>query len=238
MFDYGHTLLYEPNFDMMRSVEAAFPYITHNPQQLTISQINAETQRVFEAFQVHRNAGVEIHEWQFMRLVYESLGIQFSISYPELEELEWNACSQGAVMPNVETMLAYLYENGIRIAVISNIGWSGQALTNRINRLLPNNHFEFIMASSEYVIRKPNKMLFDVALRKAGLAADKVWYCGDSMECDVIGSHSAGIYPVLYEGITPDEVNPYAHQNDGIEVDFDYLHIHDWRELIELLERG
>ena len=58
--------------------------------------------------------------------------------------------------------------------------------------------------------------------KSSGLAAEQVWYCGDSIRHDVIGAHGAGIYPVLYEGDTPDEVNPYAHQNDGMRVDFDY----------------
>lgn len=237
IFDYGHTLFYEPGFNAMRCEEAAFPYIIKNPLNLTVEQIYAKVQKMFQQFNEQRKSGIEIHEWQFMRLIYEHLGIQFGISYEELEEIEWNAASEGAVMPHAEQMLNYLNENGIRTAVISNIGWSGQALTNRINRLLPDNRFEFVIASSEYVIRKPNKMLFEIALRKAELPPDQVWYCGDSIENDVMGAHGAGIYPVLYEGNTPDEINPFLHQNDGIEVDFDYLHIHDWCEMVEILKK-
>lgn len=189
-----------------------------------------------KCFRDSTNRGVEIHEWQFMRLVYEYLGITFSVSYKELEEIEWNAASEGAVMPHTEQMLEFLRVNDIRTAVISNICWSGEALTNRINRLLPDNRFEFIIASSEYAIRKPDKMLFEIALRKAGLQADQVWYCGDSIQNDVIGAHGAGIYPMLYEGSAPDEVNSPLHQSGEMELDFDYLHIHDWYEMIEILK--
>lgn len=236
IFDYGHTLLYEPGFDAKRCEEAAYPYIISNPRKLSIEQIYEHVQRMFGQFKTQRDSGIEIHEWLFMRLVYEYLGLRFSISYEELEEIEWNAASEGAVMPYAEEMLDYLNENGIRTAVISNIGWSGNALTNRVNRLLPRNSFEFVMASSDYVIRKPNKMLFEIALEKAGLSAEQVWYCGDSIENDVIGAHNAGLYPVLYEGDTPGDINPYRHQNDGLTVDFDYLHIHDWREMVEVLK--
>ncbi len=144
IFDYGHTLLYEPGFDAKRCEEAAFAYITHNPQKLSTTQIYEEVQKMFQQFDGLRNRGIEIHEWQFMRLIYEYLGIEFSISYKELEEIEWNAASMGAVMPHAEQMLNYLNERGIRTAVISNIGWSGRALTNRINRLLPDNKFLFV----------------------------------------------------------------------------------------------
>ena len=235
IFDYGHTILYEPDFNAMRCEEAAYPYIVENPQNLTAEQIYAEVQRVFAEFQGQRDAGIEIHEWQFMRLVYEYLGLKFSISYSELEEIEWNAASSGAVMPGAEEMLDYLNDVGIRTAVISNIGWSGNALTNRINRLLPNNRFEFIMASSEYSIRKPNRMLFETALRKANLPADVVWYCGDDIRADIKGAHGAGIFPVLYEGKVHDEVNPVTYRNEGETIDFDYLHIHHWNEMIALL---
>lgn len=236
IFDYGHTLLCEPDFDAMRCEAAAYPYIVENPQNLTVEQIYAEVQRMFAEFQEQRNSGIEIHEWQFMRLVYEYLGLKFSISYSELEEIEWNAASPGDVMPGVGEMLDYLNYAGIRTAVISNIGWSGSALANRIKRLLPNNKFEFIMASSEYLIRKPNRMLFETALRKANLPADAVWYCGDNIVADVKGAHGAGIYPVLYEGTTTGEMNSFTYQNEGEEVEFDYLHIHEWSELTALLK--
>lgn len=190
---------------------------------------------MYDEFQTVRNHGIEIHQWQFMRLVYEYLGLKFSISYSELEEIAWNAASPGAVMPGAEEMLDYLNGALIRTAVISNIGWSGNALINRINRLLPNNRFEFIMASSEYAIRKPSRKLFETALRKANLPADSVWYCGDNIEADVKGAHGAGIYPVLYEGNTPDKAYSSTYQNERESVDFDFLHIHDWSEMTALL---
>lgn len=237
LFDYGHTLLCEPGFDALRCEEAAFPYIVENPQHLTAEQIYAEVQKLFGRFQKARDNGIETHQWQFMRLIYEYLGITFRVSYEELEEIQWMAASPGAVMPKTEKMLAHLEKAGIRTAVISNIGWSGQALTRRINRLLPNNRFEFIMASSEYALRKPDRMLFETALRKACLSPEQVWYCGDSMKADVIGAHEAGIYPVLYEGSAPDDVNPVLQENAGMKVAFDYLHIYDWDELIGILEK-
>ncbi len=217
--------------------EAAFPYIIENPRQLTAAQIYEEVQRVFERLMKQGNGAIEIHEWHFMHLIYEYLGIRFRVSYEELEEIEWRAASEGAVMSYAAELLDYLNASGIRTAVISNICWSGKALTNRLNRLLPHNRFEFVMASSEYILRKPDQMLFETALRKAGVRADQVWYCGDNMKADVIGAHNAGIFPVLYEGDTPDEGNPVLGQNAEGKADFAYLHLHDWREMIQLLQK-
>ncbi len=82
-------------------------------------------------------------------------------------------------MPDADKMLDYINRSGIRSAVISNLLWSEAALTNRLNRLLPGNQFEFVMTSSDYFMCKPNRILFDIALQKAGICADEVWYCGD-----------------------------------------------------------
>lgn len=79
--------------------------------------------------------------------------------------------------------------------------------------------------------------MFDIALKKAGLTAGQAWYCGDSIRVDLYGAHNAGIFPVLYEGKTADGENPFAGQNDGLSVDFEYLHLHDWREMTGILDR-
>ena len=51
--------------------------------------------------------------------------------------------------------------------------WSGKALKDRLNRLLPNNKLEFAITSGDYIFKKPNKMLFEIALNKAGLKAEE-----------------------------------------------------------------
>lgn len=235
LFDYGNTLLYEPDFDMLRGEKAVFQHVTENPNHVMPEQSYALGNKIFSKQRESRMAGVETHEWHGLKLQYEYLGIKFDIPYDEVERVLWENASPGACMPQVKEMLAVLRKMGIRSGVISNIGWSGKALTQRINRLLPNNEFEFIIASSEYCFRKPDPLLFELALKKAGLQGDQVWYCGDSIQADVYGAHSAGIFPVLIEDRTVE--NPWLAQNEGVSVDFDYLRISGWDEMIELLER-
>ena len=139
-------------------------------------------------------------------------------------------------MPNADKLLDYLNSKGIRTGVISNYCFSGNALKRLLDRLLSRNKFEFVLASSDYIFRKPHRIMFDIALQKSGLSADKVWYCGDHVVADVQGSKIVGMFPVLYEGIT-DGTNPSAHQNDNLKIDFEYLHITDWNELIDILEQ-
>ena len=119
--------------------------------------------------------------------------------------------------------------------MISNNCFSGAALKEQFDRLLPGNRFEFVMASSDYIFRKPHSLMYEIALQKSGLTAGKVWYCGDSMEDDIYGANSVGMFPVLYEGRTKNETHFLPDQNDRDNPEFEYLRIHDWRELMDIL---
>jgi putative hydrolase of the HAD superfamily len=234
LFDYGNTLLHEPGFDFLRGEEALFKYIKRNERGLTPKQVNDFSQELFRRIHTVRDCGYDLHDRQFQRFLYEYLEIEFSISLSETERILWQNASPGAPMPHVDKMLDYINANGIRSGVISNIGWSGDALTERIHRLLPQNRFEYVLASSEYMFRKPNPLLFELALKKAGLDAADVWFCGDNVEADVEGSAAVGIFPVWYEN---EEIeNPWRGQSEGAKPSCEHLHIHDWLQLIEVLE--
>lgn len=227
LFDYGHTLLYEPGFDFSTGNRALFPYIVSNPRHVTPEEFDHFSKEIFDQVVIPaRTQGCEFHNIQYLRLVLEYLGIGLSVSLDEAERIQWDAISQGARMPYIEQLLALLQEKGIRSGVISNLLWSGKALTERINRLLPENQFEFVIASSEYMLRKPSRYLFELALRKAGLAAEDVWFCGDNVEADILGAYGAGMFPVWY--CPEDRVPEQA-------LDFHCLKIRDWRELGEML---
>lgn len=236
LFDYGHTLLYENHHDVERGNRAIYQCITKNPKNISFEEFNRVIIDTFAKISECRT-GIDINEDDFLRLVLEYLDIGLSVSLEEAERMIWCGISEGKIMPKADKMIDCLNENGIRMAVISNLCWSSKALRERLDRLLPRNRFEFVIASGEYILKKPDRMLFEIALNKAGLSADEVWYCGDSIAADVYGAHGAGIFPVLYEGET-DEPNPFAGQNDGYELPFAHLRITDWDELIAELKRA
>ena len=229
LFDNGSTLTCDPGFDPLRAMRAIMPHMTKNPLGLTAEKLVKAERQVFKELQPVREAGFEPHEWMLARLIYGRLGIEFDIDLSEFERIFWTELSAGEITPHADELLDHLNANGIRTGVISNIIFSGNALRERLDRLLPNNRFEFAIASSEYAVRKPNRSLFEIAAFKAGLSPREIWYCGNSVRKDVIGAHSAGMYPVLYEGARLNGEEPDA------EADFPFLRIRDWRELIDLL---
>lgn len=236
LFDYGNTILYEPGYSTFNGEKALLKYISKSRKDYSPEEIHALSSRIYEEARVARENGFELAEFQLKRMLLDYLGIELSISMEEAERIYWENTSDGAVMPKADIMLDYINSRGIRSGVISNISFSGTVLAERINRLLPNNRFEFIISSSDYGFRKPNPLLFELALNKAGLDASEVWFCGDNIRADVEGAANAGIFPVWYENLTIEKPT-WVQKYNGLKPDCVYLHIHEWDELIEVLEK-
>ena len=233
MFDYGRTLLYEPGYSTLNGERALFEYVTENPRGVTPEEADAFARELFAELDAARQDGFEVQEYPILRCKNEFLGLKYSISLEEAETVLWNGISPGAVMPGAAEMLDYLNSRGIRTAVISNVAFSGRALRERLDRLLPNNRFEFVIASSDYAFRKPGTRLFELALRKAELSADRVWYCGDRVRYDIAGAAGAGIFPVWYEGSAKGLGSVGAQEAPRCG----HLHITEWSEMINFLEK-
>ncbi|MBE5803183.1 MAG: HAD family hydrolase [Clostridiales bacterium] len=233
LFDYGHTLAYEPDTDFIRGEEAVFRHVTENPQGVTPWQASRLGTEIWLAQRQTRHAGWEQHEHQQLRLKYDSLGLKFDLPMGDLEKLLWTATTPGAAMPGAAEMLAELEQRGIRTGVISNLGWSADALADRLKRLL-GHEFEFVMTSSEYGARKPDSLLFRAALSRAGLDAGDVWFCGDEIRADIHGAQSVGMFPVWYQDETIP--NGFTHKNEGLAVEGEHLRIRRWTELTQAID--
>mgnify|MGYP000854048907 CR=1 FL=1 len=234
IFDFGHTLICESSFDGVRGTEAVLKYAVRNNDNLSAEEVNRFSQGIFNQMgRLARDNGIEVHNHMMQRLVYEYLQIDIPLSPEEMEQIFWDNAAPAAPMPNIHQVLNYLDHNGIRTGVISNIAFSGNSVKKRIDSLIPNNKFEFVITSSEYILRKPSPMIFDLALRKANLPAREVWYCGDNTKMDVYGASAVGIFPVWYH--SPLECD-YRDKSLDVKPDCEHLYINDWLELIEVLE--
>ena len=233
LFDYAHTLAWSPVTDFVRGERALFQHVTENPFAVTPEDASRLGTEIWLKQRDARHGGVEIHEHQQLRLKYDALGLKFDLPMDELEKLLWAAASEEEPMPGAKAMLAALRRMGIRTGVISNLGWSCQALTERLTAML-DHEFEMVLVSSEYGMRKPDPLLFRAALGKAALQPEDVWFCGDQIEADVYGAQNVGIFPVWYDNL--EIPNGFSHKNAGLTIDGPGLHIHHWSELLQALE--
>lgn len=233
IFDYGQTLVNEKPFDGLKGTKAVLLEAANNPNNISAEEVqaladdmNKDMGRFDTDFQ--KQPVLEVHNNIFQNYLYEYFGIELTKSPEEVEKIFENSASTGEPTKNIKEFLEFLQVTNIRTSVISNMSFSGSMLKNRINRYIPSHKFEFIIASSEYVFRKPHKRIFELALRKAGLEADEVWYCGDNAIFDVEGASNCGITSVWYKGAI-EKSNKYFPQKEHIE-------INDWKELIEMLK--
>lgn len=229
LFDYGQTLVNEARFDGEKGTAAVMAYAVRNKYGKTPEEIQAQADRLNrEMGRFEHPMPTEIPCAPFEAYLYEVNGIELSIPYSQAEQVFWDAAAPGVPTDGIEKFLDYLKNQGIRTGVVSNISYSGASLSNRIARILPHQDFSFILASSEYVFRKPAKQIFALALEKAELPAEEVWYVGDNYTCDVLGAKNAGLFPVWYTGF-PAWYS--AAENAPGESDREVLKIQNWAQL-------
>ena len=231
LFDYGQTLVNESTFNGLIGETALLAKAVKNASNATaeevlrlINELEDEIGR-FNPDTVDQYK-FEIHNYNFQRYVYEYFNVSFDIDQWEMEKTFWDNASPAEPTDGIVELLEYLQDNQIRTGVISNISFGGEALKKRIDELIPTNRFEFILATSEYVFRKPSKHIFNLAIKKTGLEAGDIWYCGDNPVCDVEGCVGVGMPAIWYTG---------AARSKSRKPEAEHILIEDWKDMISLL---
>lgn len=232
IFDYGQTLVNEKIFNPLEGTRAILNEAVINPNNVSADEIQALANQLLKEIgrwgvDAENQTFLEVHNHVFQNYLYEYFDIQFTKPIAEVERIFLKGSCIAEPTKNIVAFLKFLDTKNIRTSVVSNISFSGNLLKEHINNVIPSNNFEFIIASSEYVFRKPHKRIFELALRKAKLSASDTWYCGDNAVFDVDGAAASGIFPVWYKGAI-EKSNKYIPKNHHIE-------INDWNELIDML---
>lgn len=200
LFDYGETLAHEADYRAEAGFAAILPHARKNPRSADAGELLAAFRDCFHDLRRRAHAaGAEIPNRQRWRWLFEMYDLEFDLPPDALEALYWDAAAPCTPTPGVEGLLERLRKNRIGSGVISNMGFSGDSLRARLLRLFPRHSFDFVLSSADYVLRKPDPHLFELALHKCGFPAREVWFLGDNPEADICGAANAGLTPVLYE---------------------------------------
>lgn len=100
------------------------------------------------------------------------------------------------LFPEVTETLNLLTQRGIGLAVISNFD---SRLINILNGLRVSDRFAEIYVSSRIGHAKPDRRIFEIALRAHGLSAANAAHVGDSEENDWRGANAAGLKGLLVD---------------------------------------
>lgn len=232
IFDYGETLAHEANYSSRNGFAAILPYAVENPFN---ADADALYQSYAEAFSDLRQEGIRagielpnVHRW---RWVFDWHGLRFSKSMAELEEIFWDGAAPCTPTPHMPELLAWLRKKGVQTGVISNMGFSSAALKRRLGKTFPEHRFDFVISSADYLLRKPERRIFELGLRFAKCKPEEAWFLGDNRRCDISGAASVGIFPVYY---SLDLGDAYREPQNVDELPH-YLKIDDWNVLLEML---
>lgn len=115
----------------------------------------------------------------------------------------------------VRPLLASLKQAGFILGVVSN---REQRYEQQIEEIGLTEYFQFTLAGGEVNSFKPERGIFEEALRRAGTSAPETMYVGDNYFADVVGSRRAGLLPVLYDpsGLFPDAECPVIQTFDQL----------------------
>ena len=106
--------------------------------------------------------------------------------------------------------LIYLKSQGYRLAVISN----GITIKQweKLVRLNIYSFFDEVITSEEVGQEKPNKLIFDVALRKMNGNPEKSVMIGNKFKADALGAVNAGLSAILVNSDVTEEDREYIKQ--------------------------
>ena len=102
------------------------------------------------------------------------------------------------VYPTLDT----LQSKGFKVGLVSN---RRRAANEELEDLGLAKYFEFTLFAGEIDAWKPNREIFDHALKMSDSHAENSVYIGDNYYADIIGADNAGMIPVL---IDPEEIFP------------------------------
>ena len=227
LFDLWGTLIDSAQFDPSRG-NAALLARADNPRGATLDQVEDLGRRLVTAtIPREEQSALEFTQWALFRILSDSFGLRFSVPFAELEWEFWTTSLTVNLRAGVGEMLEGVRGRGIRSCVISNSSFSAETIQRELERQGIARFFEFVVSSADYGIRKPDALIFEAALRRMQVPADRAWFAGDNIGYDIIGARAAGLFPVAYNARAP---VPHTVS--------DYAAISHWRELADLVERA
>jgi putative hydrolase of the HAD superfamily len=204
LFDLWGTLIHSEGGFNPGLGNAAFLAGCDNPRAATLEQVQALGTRVITGLEKREDmAALEFTQASLLAIIGDSLGLRFPRGLQEAEWDFWNAALTISLIEGVRDLLPLLRRRGIRAGVVSNSSFSTATLERELDRHGIRREFAFVISSAEYGVRKPDPIIFEVALARLGTPPEAAWFAGDNVDYDVLGARGAGIFPVAFNPRAP-----------------------------------
>jgi putative hydrolase of the HAD superfamily len=212
LFDLWGTLIHSEGGFNPGPGSAAFLKGCVNPRAATLDQVKALGTRLITGMEKREDlAALEFTQASLLSIIGDSLGLRFPRGLQEAEWDFWCAALNITLIEGVPDLLHSLGQRGIRMGVVSNSSFSTTTLERELERLGIRKNLGFVISSAEYGVRKPDPVIFEVALARLGTGPEATWFAGDNVEYDVLGARGAGIFPVAFNPRAPIPVSAGEH---------------------------
>jgi YjjG family noncanonical pyrimidine nucleotidase len=198
-FDLDHTL-WDHETNAHQSLEEVYQYFklhdlgidSVSQFQQTFRIINEQLWKQYERNQISSD---KLRHARF-RLIFDKLGVKNHILCDTISDYYLDICPRkSSLMPSAMEVLEYLAPK-YPMHLITN-GFSDiQGLKTAAGGIT--HFFGEVITSQRAGEKKPNRQIFDFALKTAGAKAYEALMIGDNPEADVIGAMSAGIDAVWF----------------------------------------
>ncbi|HPP68576.1 MAG TPA: HAD family hydrolase [Clostridiales bacterium] len=238
LFDFGGTLADDGELDIdsgLKAVLNAAGVKEYDEDLLRNLWIDMQEQ-VLSDIRTPKGYRVETPLSAIFRNIFARAGIKVDLPLTECEYIFDKFNSTRKRTPYIDELLNVMREKGIRTGVISNIVMSGESLKMAIDELLPDNKFEFILTSCDYLFQKPAPHMFEAAAKITGVEPQDCWYLGDSYRADVLGASPVGMTAFRYKKEQEEEFLTLTAEIDGKE--YTYYGINSWKVLANMLREN
>jgi len=212
LFDLWGTLLNSVEFHP-RKGHAAVLDSCDNPRGALLEDIMDLGHRIVTAtIPREEESALEYTQAELMQMIGDAFGLRPHLSPQESEWVFWRAALVVSLVEGAAEVLRDVESLGLPMGVISNSSFAGATLERELQAQGIRRHFQFVISSADYGVRKPDPLIFEVALRRLGRDPSRVWFAGDHVGYDIIGASGAGLFPVAFNPRTavPESVGTHA----------------------------
>lgn len=197
IFDYFETIVHNKSIDFNRGLKDLWK--EYYKDKCSFEEISKVGEELFEHILKMHEQGLEY------RFVKDELP-EYAARYggdiitmtPEEEANFLMKCNEMEVLPSILEALTTFEQMGIPMYILSNSGFTADALSATLERLGIRKYFKKVWSSADFGKIKPNREFFEIAIASAlsdNPAATKkdIVFVGDMYETDVRGANAAGI---------------------------------------------
>ncbi len=134
----------------------------------------------------------------------------------------------------IDEFLTFLEEQGIPFACLSNTIYTEEDTRGLIEKLVPGHHFQFVLASGDVAVKKPNPLFFKTGVKMAKLDIEDCIYVGDKLLQDAYGAYQSGFGKAIWLDWKNEKEKQMKYMKSiGLDVDFDRVRVESYQELKE-----